>query len=99
MIINDEGNWHYVAVESLSRLLRGITLNNNGDFYCLSCFRSYRTKDWKSFPEKIAKHRPSGYSWVMCCSFDKLKNKQLLQREKPYGNVLWRFKKSSNENN
>ena len=45
MIINDEGNWHYVAVESLSRLLRGITLNNNGDFYCLSCFRSYRTKD------------------------------------------------------
>ena len=42
--------WHYIAVESvrkadgfnlpirsLSRLFRGITANNNGDFYGLGC--------------------------------------------------------------
>ena len=36
--------WHYLAEKSLFALLRGITSNNNGDFYCLNCFRSYITK-------------------------------------------------------
>ena len=48
--------WHYIAlksvltddrfnrpVRSLSRLFRGITTNNNGDFYCLGCLHSLRT--------------------------------------------------------
>ena len=43
MISNDE-NWHYLIVKNLSRLLRGITSNHDGDFYCLNCFHSYRTK-------------------------------------------------------
>ena len=30
--------WHYLAVTRLSGLLRGVTSNNNGDFYCLNCF-------------------------------------------------------------
>ena len=42
MISNGE-NWHYLAVKSLSRLLRGITSNHDGDYYCLNCFHSYRT--------------------------------------------------------
>ena len=29
-------NWHYLAVKSLSRLLRGIKSNHVGDFYCLN---------------------------------------------------------------
>ena len=50
MITNGEQSdeaekWHYIAVESvrkapirsLSRLFRGITANNNGDFYGLGC--------------------------------------------------------------
>ena len=41
MISNGE-NWHYLAVKSLSRLLRGITSNHDGDYYCLNCFHSYR---------------------------------------------------------
>ena len=29
---------------SLSALLKGISSNHVGDFYCLNCFHSYRTK-------------------------------------------------------
>ena len=38
LIITDGKKWHYLAVKSLSALLRGITSNHNGDFYCLNCF-------------------------------------------------------------
>ena len=43
MITDDGKRWHYLAVRSLSALLRGISSSNNGDFYCLNCFHSYRT--------------------------------------------------------
>ena len=36
---------HYLTVKNLPRLLRGITSNHDGDFYCLNCFHSYRTKN------------------------------------------------------
>ena len=45
MITNDNENWHYLAVKSLSRLLRRITSNHVGDFHYLNCFCSYRTKE------------------------------------------------------
>ena len=134
MITDGPGNWHNLAVKSISGLLGGITSNHNGDFYCLNCFHSYTSekklrkhericKDHhfcdikmpdednkilkyisgekslrvpfiiyadfkcllrkintcqnnpdKSYTEKKATHRPSGYSLVTCCSFDKSKN-------------------------
>ena len=53
---NKAEKWHYIAlkivrttdgfnhpIRSLSRLFRGITANNNGDFYCLGCLHSFRT--------------------------------------------------------
>ena len=53
---NETNKWHYIAlksvrtddgfnrpIRSLSRLFRGITANNNGDFYCLGCLHSFRT--------------------------------------------------------
>ena len=45
LLINADNNnrWHYLAVKSLSGLFRGITSSNNGDFYSLNCFHSYRT--------------------------------------------------------
>ena len=43
MITDDAKTWHYLAVRSLSAFLRGISSSNNGDFYCLNCFRSYQT--------------------------------------------------------
>ena len=55
MITNDDKNWHYLAVKSISRLLRGITSNHDGDFYCLNCFHSYRTKETLKKQEKVCK--------------------------------------------
>ena len=50
-MITDDGNrWHYLAVKSLPALLRGITSNHHGDFYCLNCFHSYTTHN------KLKKH-------------------------------------------
>ena len=42
MLITDGKKWHYLAVESLSALLRGITSNNNRAFYCTKCLHSFR---------------------------------------------------------
>ena len=50
MITDDNNRWHYLAVKSLPTLLRGITSNHHGDFYCLNCFHSYRTLN------KLKKH-------------------------------------------
>ena len=43
-MITDGKKWHYLAVKRLPVLLRGITSNHNGEFYCLNCFHSYRTE-------------------------------------------------------
>ena len=50
MITNGCANWHYLAIKSIPRLLRGITSTHDGDFYCLNCFHSYRTSN------KLKKH-------------------------------------------
>ena len=52
MISNGE-KWHYLTIKNLSRLLRGITSNHDGDFYCLNCFCAYSTKNK---PEKHKKY-------------------------------------------
>ena len=48
-------NWHYLAIKNLSRLLRGITSNRNGDFYCLNCLHSYRTENKLKVMKKYVK--------------------------------------------
>ena len=149
MISDDGENWYYLAVKSIYVLFREITLNNNGDYYCLNCFYSYRTnnilkkherlcgkRDYchvkiprednnilkrnhgekslkalfiiiadlecilpkisscqnnpeKSYTERKAKHEPSDYSWITCCSFDASKSKKkLLQRKRLHGKVF-----------
>ena len=50
MITDGTGNWHYLAIKRISGLLRGITSNHNGDYYCLNCFQSYTTE------KKLRKH-------------------------------------------
>ena len=53
---NEVDKWHYIAsksvltddglnrpIRSLLRLFRGITSNNQGDFYCLGCLHSFHT--------------------------------------------------------
>ena len=41
----------YSSNKRLSGLLRGVTGNNNGDFYCLNCSHAYRTEN------KLEKHK------------------------------------------
>ena len=55
MIIDGE-KLHYLAVKSLSALLRGITGNNYGDFYCLNCFRAYTTENKLESHKKVCKN-------------------------------------------
>ena len=43
LMIANAGGWHYLVVKKLSALLRGITSQPHGKFYCLklpSCFRN-----------------------------------------------------------
>ena len=79
MITNDNENWHYLTVKSLSRLLRGITSNHDGDFYCLNCFHSYRTKETLKKHKKVCKDHD--YCFVKMPDKDK-KNIEIQPRRK-----------------
>ena len=45
----------------MSALLRGITSNHVGDFYCLNCLHSYRTKDKLKKHENVCKNHDYRY--------------------------------------
>ena len=62
MITDDGKKWHYLAVKSISALLRGITSNHNGDFYCLNCLHSYRTKEKLKKHEKVCNNHDYCYA-------------------------------------
>ena len=61
MITDDNNRCHCLAVKSLPTLLRGITSNHHGDFYCLNCFHSYRTLN------KLKKHERVCNNHDYCC--------------------------------
>ena len=65
-MITDGKKWHYLALKSvrttngynrpmrsLSRLLRGITSNHIGDYYCLGCFHSKSTDNEPKKHERL----------------------------------------------
>ena len=54
LMITDGKKWHYLFVKKLSVLLRGITSNHFGDFYCLNCFHSYSRENKLKKDEKYA---------------------------------------------
>ena len=56
LMISDSQKWHCLVVKNLSRLLRGITSNHKEDFYCLNCFRSYRTENKLEAHKKICEN-------------------------------------------
>ena len=56
LMITDGEKWHYITVKRLSGLSRGATGNNNGDFYCLSCFHAYRTRNKLETHKKICEN-------------------------------------------
>ena len=58
MIPNEEKEgWHYLAVQKLSALLHGITSKHRGDFYCLNCLHSFRTKNKLKSHEKVCENK------------------------------------------
>ena len=65
MILNGQG-WHYL--KKLSALLREITPQHLGDFYCLNCLHLCRKK--KKF-EKLCKNKDF-YGVVMPCEDTKI---------------------------
>ena len=79
MITDDDENWHYLAVKSISRLLRGITSNHDGDFFCLNCFHSYRTKGRLKKHEKVCKDHD--YCCVKIPDEDKKKYQNTIQEK------------------
>ena len=50
-MITDGKKWHYLAVKKLSTLIRGITSEHDGNFYCSYWFQLFSTK------EKLKKHK------------------------------------------
>ena len=56
LMISNGKNWHYLAVKSLSRLLRGITNNHDGDYYFLNCFHSYRADNKLNAHKKVCEN-------------------------------------------
>ena len=56
MITDGTGNWFYLAIKSISGLLRGITSKHNGDYYCLNCFQSYTTEKKRRKPGKVCEN-------------------------------------------
>ena len=55
-MVTDHGeNWHYLCVKKLSALLREISSNHNGDVYCMSCFKAFRTKSKFEVHKKCVK--------------------------------------------
>ena len=73
MITDGTNNWHFLAVKTISGLTRGIISNHNGDIECLlKKIKTYQNNK----TEKKAIHRPSGYSLITCCLFDKSKKEQ-----------------------
>ena len=56
LMITDGEKWHYLVVKNLSGLFKGITSNHYGDFYCLNCFHSHRTKNKLEAHKKICEN-------------------------------------------
>ena len=50
---DDDENWHYLAVKSISALFKEITSNNNGDYHCLNCFHSFFTNNMLKKHERL----------------------------------------------
>ena len=55
MITIGEG-WRYLAVKKLSVLLTRITSKHTGDFYCLNCLHSFRTKSKLESHKKVCEN-------------------------------------------
>ena len=59
LMVTDGKKWHYLAVTNLSELLAKKSSNHDGDFYCLTCFNSYTSKNKLKELEEICNNQDS----------------------------------------
>ena len=45
MITDNQNTWHYLTIKMIKRLIRGVTSNHHGDFFCRYCMHSNRTEN------------------------------------------------------
>ena len=57
LMITNGKKWHYLAIISIPILFRGVTSKNNGDFYCLNYFSSFRTENAIKNHENVCRDR------------------------------------------
>ena len=55
--VNSGERWHYHAVKKLLTLLTGITSKSNGDFFCLNCLHSFKTKNNLKSHKKVCENK------------------------------------------
>ena len=55
--VKSEGRWYYLAVKKLSTLLKRITSKHYGDFLCLNCLHSFRTKNKLESHKKVCNNK------------------------------------------
>ena len=55
-MITDGEKWHFLVIKNLSGLFKGIISNHYGDFCCLNCFHSDRTKNKPEAHKKICEN-------------------------------------------
>ena len=61
LMITDGEKWHYLAVKSLSALLRGKISKHEADFYCLNCSYSYITENKHKKHKKVCENHDYCY--------------------------------------
>ena len=57
MVPNGEKKWHYLPAKKLSALMRRITSKHHGDFYCVNCLYSFRTKHKLESHKRICENK------------------------------------------
>ena len=60
-MVTDSEKWHYLAAKNLYPLLRDMTSKHDGNFYCLNCIHSLRTKNKLKKRENVCKNHDSCY--------------------------------------
>ena len=57
LMIPNRKECHHLPVKKLLALLRGITSKHYGDFYCLNCFHSFRTRNDLECHKKVCENK------------------------------------------
>ena len=55
-MITDGDEWHFLTVKNSSRLLHGVTSNQNDGHYCMNCLHMFRTENKLKSHENVCRN-------------------------------------------